>query len=276
MDAKKKASKLEDKVMILTGASSGIGWATALELAPYRPRLILVARRDDKLKELARRIKDSAAEVRAYKCDVSDLRQGKQLIAEVLKRWGRIDILINNAGIMATRRFEKQSMAEVESVMRTNYLGAVNLVREALPAMLTQGRGHIINVASMAGMMGLPYMASYCASKFALVGFTEALRREYYGTGVTFTAYCPGSVDTPMTSETLKDVRLRKLTRAKTAGQAAKKLISCALKPRPELIYGEAPGFLLKLLRLAPGATDWLTHQVYKRVHPMAREIRKK
>ncbi len=262
---------LTDKIILLTGASSGIGWATALELARHRPRLALAARRTDKLKELAALVEKSEAEAMVISCDVSDPAQGRKAVEQVLERWGAVDYLINNAGIMATEHFHDQHLAELEALMRTNFLGAAALIQTVLPHMLHRGTGHVLNVASIAGLMGLPYMAGYCASKFALVGLTEALRREYYRTGVTFTVMCPGSVDTPMAAASINDEKLAGLIRPKSAEQVAKAITACLLKKTPELIYGDAPGFLFRLLKFAPKTTDWITHQVVKRFHPLAR-----
>jgi NAD(P)-dependent dehydrogenase (short-subunit alcohol dehydrogenase family) len=259
---------LTDKTVLITGASSGIGWATALEMAPFRPKLAIAARRADKLAELAQAL---GPDTMILTCDVSDPAQGRAAIEEVVNRWGRLDFLINNAGIMATTQFHLGPAAEIDQVMRTNYVGAANLIHAALPHMLKQKDGHIVNVASLAGLMGVPYMAAYCASKWALVGLTEALRREYYDSGVTFTAFCPGSVDTPMTEASLRDKTLRMLTRPKTAEQVARKIIHCCLNRTPEYIYGETPGWLAKAIKLVPRFADWATANVVHRVHPLAK-----
>lgn len=266
-----RRDELTDRIVLLTGASSGIGWATALELARHRPRIALAARRVDKLKELAALVEKAEAEALVIPCDVSDPAQGRKAVETVMERWGAVDYLINNAGIMATERFHTQHLAELESLMRTNYLGAASLIQTVLPHMLHRGTGHVLNVASVAGLMGFPYMAGYCASKFALVGLTEALRREYYGTGVTFAVMCPGTVDTPMAAASIQDEKLARLIRPKSAEQVAKAIAACLLKKSPEVIYGDAPGVLFRLLKFAPKTADWLTHQVVKRFHPLAR-----
>lgn len=262
---------LQDQVVLLTGASSGIGWAAALEFAGHGARLALAARREGKLRELAGLLEARKAECLVLPCDVSEPRQARAALEALLKRWGRLDILVNNAGINSSRRFHEQPWEEAEGILRTNYLGSAFLIHAALPVMLSQGRGHVVNVSSIAGLLGLPYMASYCASKFALTGLTEALRREYYESGVTFSLLCPGTVDTPMAGESLKDERLGLLIRPKTAEQVARKIISCCLRRSPELIYGEAPGFLLRLSKFLPAFVDWVIHQGAKRVHPLGR-----
>lgn len=266
-----KPDQLKGRIVLITGASSGIGWAAALELAKHGASLALAARREERLKELSKLLEPHEVQTLSVPCDVSDRAQALAAVEAVIGRWGRIDFLINNAGIMATRRFHEQDLEEIEAVTRTNFLGAATLIRAALPHMLKQGKGHVVNVGSIAGILGLPYMASYCASKFALSGLTEALRREYRGTGVTFTLLCPGSVDTPMSEESLKDDIYSKHARPKTAAQVAEKIVACCLDRRPELVYGEVPGFLVRLAQFAPRLTDWAVSRIYKSIHPLGR-----
>lgn len=260
--------RLEGKVALITGASSGIGWAAAEAFAAEGACLALAARRQDKLEELGGKLK-GRAQLLAF--DVSETEKAGQLIKKVVDRWGRLDLLINNAGVMSTARFHEQSLGEMEAVMKTNYLGSAALAQAAIRVMLRQGSGHIVNVASMAGLMGLPYMAAYSASKHAVAGLTESLRREYYGTGLTLTLLCPGSVDTAMSADSLKDEELGRLARPKTAAQVAEQIVASCVHRSEELIYGDAPGLLLKLSKLAPGLSDWLVHKTYQKAHPLNR-----
>lgn len=262
---------MKGQVALITGASSGIGWAAAHAFAAEGMRLVLAARRQRELDALARTLPTEAL---AVAWDVADTAKAGKLVALAVERFGRLDTLVNNAGVMATRAFHEQDLSEVERVMRVNYLGAAALTQAALPAMLAQGRGHIVNVASLAGVMGMPFMAAYAASKWALVGLTESLRREYYGTGVTFTAFCPGSVDTPMVVDSLQDPELGRLARPKTAEQVARKLVKAVRERSPEVIYGDAPGFLVKIGKFIPGAVDWALHHTYARAHPLGHRRR--
>jgi uncharacterized protein len=263
---------LRDKAVLLTGASSGIGWATALELAKHKPRLALAARREPELKKLAALTEKAGCETFVLPCDVSDLAQGSKAVESVVQRWGGVDILINNAGRTSSVRFHEQDFDDVAAITQTNYVAAASLIRAVLPGMVERRFGHVVNVASIAGLVGIPYMAAYCASKFAMVGLTEALRREYYGSGVTFTAFCPGTVDTPMVAESLADPKLRLVIRAKTAGQAAAKIVDACRRRKAEVVYGDAPGAVFKALKFAPAASDWLAHQIVRRVHPLGRD----
>src|SRR5205807_936065 len=127
-----------DKVVLLTGASSGIGWATAQELARHGAKLALAARRADKLSDLAKLL---GAESFLVPCDVTDLKQGRQAIKAVVKTFGRLDILINNAGVNETGRYHEQDFKVVEKIMQTNFYGAAAMIHEALPVMLKQKEG---------------------------------------------------------------------------------------------------------------------------------------
>ncbi|MEK7857953.1 MAG: SDR family NAD(P)-dependent oxidoreductase [Elusimicrobiota bacterium] len=261
---------LQGKIVLLTGASSGIGWATALELSRRGCRLAVAARRKDKLQELADLLPEDTL---TLPWDVSDTQRAPELIALVLERFGRLDILINNAGVMSTKRFHEQDMAEVESVLQTNFFGAAALTRSVLPSMLARRDGHIVNIASMAGVLGFPFMAAYAASKFALVGFTESLRREYRGTGVTLTSFCPGSVPTAMTAASFADEKLSRLARPKTTAQMARRIADCCRERSPEVLYGDAPGLVLRFAQWFPRLTDHLMHLIYTQAHPLGRKV---
>lgn len=262
---------LKGAAVLLTGASSGIGWQAALELSRRGARLALAARREDKLKELAALL---GTETVVLPWDVADTARAPEIVAAVIEKFGRLDALVNNAGVTANVRFHEQDPAEIEAIDRVNYLGSAALIRAALPSMLDRRQGVILNVASIAGLIGMPYMAAYCASKFALLGLTEALRREYRGTGVEFVSFCPGSVDTPMTSDILKNDALRRATRPKTAEQAARRIADLLEYPRAESIYGEVPGFLVRLMRLLPSWMDGPIAAGVRRLHPLARPER--
>ncbi len=264
-------SPLRDKVIILTGASSGIGWATALELGRRRPRIAILARRIQKLVELSKLLEAAQAQVLTLPADVSDPSQCRRAVSEVAAKWGRVDILINNAGISGHKRFEEEPFEDIEAVVKTNYVGAAAMIHASIPHMLRQGRGHIVNVASIAGLLGFPYLASYSASKFALVGLTEALRREYWDRGVTLTALCPGTVDTPMAELALKDAQVAKYARPKTAQEVAQRIVAACLHRPAEEIFGDAPAPVVRLAKLFPWVTDRAMHAIMKRVHPLGR-----
>lgn len=258
--------EIKGKIALVTGASSGIGWTTALALAREGCRVAIAARRADKLKELAKQLAALGAESIEAECDIRDRAHAQRLVDAALEKWGRVDILVNNAGILNTAPFHKQDIAVIEDIMRTNYLGCVYALQAALVPMRKQGRGHIVNVASVAGLMGFPSMGAYCASKWALVGLTEALRREYYGTGITLTAFCPGMVDTPMAQNSLRNPELLKRFKPKTPEQCAAKIVAAIGSETPEIVYGELPELVVKLTKFFPRLADWAAHRAAQRL----------
>ena len=180
------------KTVVITGASSGIGRAAALEFARRGANVVIAARRAELLDEIARLCRDRGVTCTTIVADISNRTDCKRLIDSA----GRIDILVNNAGFAIFEAIENAKPEDLEEMMRTNYFGAVWCTQAALPAMLARREGTIVNVASIAGMMGYARMGGYCATKFAMIGFSEALRDEVIDRGVRVAMVCPGTVDT--------------------------------------------------------------------------------
>jgi short-subunit dehydrogenase len=245
----------------LTGASSGIGWETAQVLSRAGYRLAIAARREEKLADLA---KELPGETLQLPLDVTDREAVFAAVERTVETFGTLDLLVNNAGILDLNPFESQDLDTIEAIMRTNYFGPVYALKAALPH-LRKTRGHVVNVASIAGIQAMPNMAAYAASKFALVGLTESLRRELYDSGVTLTALCPGIVETPMAEEALKRMNGGPLRQPLTSRQVAEKVLAAARDRTPEIIYGEAPGAVLKLAKFTPKFADWAIHKGFKR-----------
>ena len=186
----------KNKVVVITGASSGIGEASAIQFAKKGANIILVARREEKLLVVKKKISNFNVKTQICICDVSQKLQVKQMAKTVLDKFGRIDILVNNAGFAIYGTISDLSIEEIESQMETNYFGMVYCIKNFLPIMLEQNSGHIVNVASVAASFGLPGIASYCASKFAMLGFSEGLQHELQNTGVRVTVVSPIMVRT--------------------------------------------------------------------------------
>ncbi len=186
----------ENKIILITGASSGIGQETAMQFAKLGANIILVARRKDKLKQVADELKEFNVTTMICECDVSDKNQVKEMSKTVLEKFGSIDILVNNAGFAIYGSVSDLSIDEIESQMETNYFGMVYCIKNFLPPMLDKKSGHIVNVASVAASFGLPGIASYCASKFAMLGFSEGLKHELKNSGVGITVVSPIMVRT--------------------------------------------------------------------------------
>lgn len=188
--------KLEGKRVVITGASSGIGRAAALEFARRGARTVLVARRQDRLTRAAGEVARLNPDTMHVRCDVSDRGQVEALRDAVVDRFGGMDILVNNAGFAIYKSVSKMSIEEIEAQMNTNYMGMIYCTKSFLPVLLGQDSGHIVNVASVAASFGLPGIASYCASKFAMLGFSEGLQHELAGTNVGITVVSPITVRT--------------------------------------------------------------------------------
>src|SRR5262245_5957208 len=164
-----------ERVAIVTGASSGIGRQVALDLAARGARLVVSARRGDRLAEVAAEGRRSGSIVEALTGDVCEGAFVEGMAAHALARFGRIDVVVNNAGISKHKQIYHVTPDEVDYVTRMNFLAAAYLTLAALPAMLRQGEGYVINISSAAGKIPPPREAVYAASKFALTGFTEGL-----------------------------------------------------------------------------------------------------
>jgi len=186
----------KNKVVLITGASSGIGKQTAFEFAKLGANVILVARRKDKLQQVENELKKFNITTLVCTCDVSKKDQVEKMSKIVLEKFNSIDILVNNAGFAIYGSVSDLSIDDIESQMETNYFGMIYCTKNFLPLMLEKKSGHIVNVASVAASFGLPGIASYCASKFAMLGFSEGLKHELNGTGVGITVVSPIMVKT--------------------------------------------------------------------------------
>ena len=186
----------KNKVVLITGASSGIGKQTAIEFAKLGSNIILVARRKNKLEQVENELKKFNVNTLVCTCDVSKKDQVEKMSKIVLEKFNSIDILVNNAGFAIYGSVYDLSINDIESQMETNYFGMIYCTKNFLPLMLEKKSGHIVNVASVAASFGLPGIASYCASKFAMLGFSEGLKHELSGTGVGITVVSPIMVKT--------------------------------------------------------------------------------
>lgn len=184
-------NKMKDKVIIITGASSGIGRALAEQFCGLKAKLVIAARTQDVLDSLAIELKGSGCEVLAVKTDVSLETDCRNLIDEAVNRFGGVDVLINNAGISMRALFEETELSVVKKVMDINFWGAVYCTKFALPYLL-KSKGSVAGVSSIAGYKGLPGRTGYSASKFALQGFLEVIRIENMKKGLHVLIACPG------------------------------------------------------------------------------------
>lgn len=188
---------LRERVCWITGASSGIGEALALDLARRGANLVLSARREDRLEEVRKRCPDSAR-IALLPLDVSDTERASEHARAALGAFGRIDMMVHNAGVSQRGTVIETPLEIDRRIMEVNYFGVVALTKALLPPMLDRGRGHFVVVSSVVGYVGTPERAAYAASKHALHGYFESLRAETYAKGIRVTMVCPGFVRTEL------------------------------------------------------------------------------
>ena len=184
------------KVAIVTGASSGIGRAVALDLAKRGTTVVAVARRKELVEDVAEQCRRTAPDSLAAVVDVSDRGAVEHLCKETLNRHGKVDVLVNNAGIPLRIHVTRLTVEDVEQVMAINFMGSVYATMALLPSMIERRSGHIVNVGSVAGRVGSPRESAYAASKYAMTGWSEVLASDLTGTGVKIHLIVPGAIDT--------------------------------------------------------------------------------
>jgi NAD(P)-dependent dehydrogenase (short-subunit alcohol dehydrogenase family) len=196
---------LRDQVVVITGASRGIGRAIADKAAEDGARLVLCARSAEPLRDAAREL-SKTAEVLAIPTDASRENEVERLKEEALARFGRVDAVVNNAGSAESSPFLKTERAFWDRILAENATSAFLVSRAFIGGMAERGAGRIVMVASVSGKHGAPYIAAYAASKHAMLGLMRSLAAEFGPKGVRVNAVCPGYVDTPMTERNVKNV----------------------------------------------------------------------
>lgn len=229
---------IRGKVVIVTGASSGIGEATARRFGSEGAKVALAARRVERLESLAQQINEmnTGAETLVVQADLSNLDDIQRMIAKTLERFGRIDVLVNNAGFGRLNWLEKlDPVRDIRAQFEVNVMGVIQTTRLALPVMIAQRSGHIINMCSMAGLVATPTYTIYAACKHAVHGFSEALRREVKPWGIHVSMIYPGGVVTEF-AEHAGIQRKTKATTPKalllTADQAGEAVVKLVRRPR--------------------------------------------
>lgn len=255
-----------NKRVLVSGASSGIGFALSNALSEQGAQLVLIARNAEKLDAVKKTLTASASSsasnnpAELYALDICDQQAIAKTMPKIFSR--PVDIVINNAGIASNNHFEQLDDDCFRSMIETNFLAQVSMCRYALEAMKKQRHGHIVNVASMAGVLGITGYTAYGASKFALVGFTRALRNELSGTGIKTTLVLPSDVATPQleAEETTRTAANRAVVgtgaNAMSAELAAKKMLVAIKKQQTEVVISNLSGrVLLRLCELFPSTS---------------------
>jgi len=213
---------IKDKVVIITGASSGIGYATALSLAKEGAKLVVGARRTDRLEKLVKEIEENNGEILSQKFDVTKKSDCDDLVNTAIKKWGKVDVLVNNAGLMPLSFVKNLKIDEWDQMIDVNIKGVLYCTAAVLPHMREVKSGHIINISSVAGRIVFPAGSVYCATKHAVTAFSEGLRQELSPrNNIRVTTIEPGVVATELTN-TITDESLEKFVESSKKMEALK------------------------------------------------------
>ncbi len=258
-----KKRRFQDQAVVVTGAASGIGRASALAFAREGARLHLLDCCAEPLGELAALIREGGGRTTAHAVDCSDGPAMAALAARILDAEGKVDVLFNNAGVMSAGPLERIPLEEWERVMAVNFWGVLHGLRAFLPAMLARGRGHVVNTASMAGLVGLPEIGPYAASKHAVAGLTAGLVSELGARGIGVTLLCPGATRTAIMRSGPLDLPGRLGPRLQQAlerwaprpERVAEKVLDAVWRGRPLVATGWDMLPVWWLYRLSPSLT---------------------
>lgn len=203
----KNLMTIDGKSALVTGGASGIGYAISLELARRGAKPILVDINEERMNEAVRKLRIKGYDARGYNADITDVEQVKSLKNRIERDGLDADILVNCAGITMVAHATFHSHCDWKKIIDINLMGTVNMVDVFMPSLMQRGKGHIVNIGSIDGLLPIPNQAAYCASKFAITGMTEVLHYDLAHCGIGVTLVCPGYVRTPMSmSMPLKDI----------------------------------------------------------------------
>jgi uncharacterized protein len=244
--------EFKDKVVFITGASSGIGKQLAVDFASRGAIVVGCGRSIMRLKESLKEVRRNSPSSAMIGCDVSDAEQVRGMMAKVLADYGKIDVLINNAGVGMRKPFVETALDTIEAMIRVNFLGAAYCTHAVLPSMIARKSGHIVNISSGAGKIGTLNMSAYCASKFALNGWSESLYYELRPLGIKVSIVCPGPVRTEFNRD-FRDTEPKSPPRLLVTPEVVtREIIKAIEKDKFEVITPRWLAFLCALKRLMP------------------------
>ncbi|MBD3385097.1 SDR family NAD(P)-dependent oxidoreductase [candidate division KSB1 bacterium] len=243
-----------DKVVVICGASSGIGRETALLFAEDGARLVLSSRREEKLQAVAQEVRERGVECRTIPCDIEEFQQIENLVEKTLETWGQIDVLVITAGQYIRGRIVETDISHFKDAMRANFFGVVELIRAVLPHMVQRKSGYIGVINTLDAKKGLLLDAPYVSAKSALDGFCGVLRQELHATGVGITSVFPGRIDTPM----IEHIKVPAVSAKLPPQRVAKALLRGIRRNKAEVVVPWLFGPLGALNEIAPKWMDWL------------------
>ncbi len=258
---------LRDSVVVITGASSGIGRATALAFAREGARLVLGARSEKNLRETAFQCQEYDAETLVVRTDVSREKDVRNLAQRAVKEFGGIDVWVNDAGVGFYSRFADAPEKEYRQVIETNLFGSVYGARAALKEFERQGSGVLINISSQIALGGAKYASAYAISKYGVRGLSDSVRQEYLDTGIDVCTVYPASTDTPFfqNAGNYTGRKLKPLGNISDVEEVAEAIVNCAREPQPDVLVGKT-GYLSEPLH-------WFAPRTHSKV--MARKAEK-
>ncbi|MDP4225658.1 MAG: SDR family oxidoreductase [Bacteroidota bacterium] len=257
---------MTNKVVIITGASSGIGLACARECSMHGMKVVLAARNQEKLKEIEKELLSKGAEAMAVPTDVTSEEECKNLVDQTLKRFGTIDVLINNAGISMRALFNELDLKVIKHLMDVNFWGTVYCTKYALPCLL-KNKGSVVGISSIAGFKGLPGRTGYSASKFAMNGFLESLRIENLKTGLHVMIVAPGFTASNIRRTALgpdgheQGTSPRDENKLMPAGEVAHRIYKGLVHRRRNIIFTLEGKVLVLVHRIIPHIVDYLAYK---------------
>lgn len=264
---------LKKKNVLITGAASGIGRALAGAFAAEGADLVLADIDGEGLDETARALEGAGVRVVCARADISRLEEVKALAGKAADDLGGVDVLVNNAGVCQVAAMEDLEIEDWTAMIGVNLWGAVGLVHYLLPQMIKAGSGHIVNIASGAGLVGFPNMVPYSTTKFAMVGFSEALTAELAGYNIRVTAVCPGVISTPIIRKSeirgFNNVQQRRNTVhaiGMSPEKAARIIVRAVMKDKPLLVLTAPMKILWFMKRLSPGLARLLAGALARRM----------
>jgi 3-hydroxybutyrate dehydrogenase len=242
--------KLQNRLALITGGGRGIGRAIAIAFAREGAQVAVAARSQGQVEQVARELADQfSTNALPVVCDVSDVQSVERMFAKVMEHFGRgPDIMVNNAGIAESAPITKTDDELWHRLLAINLSGTFYCMRAALPQMVERGWGRVINIASIAGKIGAPYIAAYSASKHGVLGLTRSAALEVAPKGITVNAICPGYVDTEMTTRGIENITKKTRLSADEAMESIKKM-----SPQNRIIEPEEVAALALLLASAEG-----------------------